>query len=286
MDRGAGMMQWPEGYHSAATVTINLDLESFEQPELPGEPLWGRYSYGRYGAQEGIWRLLEAFRRYGVTATIFTPGFDALRYPDVMEAIASAGHEIAGRGWANENFALLTLEQQHEVLERSEQAFIDVIGAKASGWRGPSAIPGVNDPGQRLQIPGSLMSADTRAILSERGYSYDSSYCDDDVPYLVEGAGLVELPVHATAGDRIYYERHRLPSVVASAWIEELSATHEAGGLFNLTLSPRGDWGSGRKVRIAAVEAILQALQETPNLWLATCGDVAGYARDQPALPA
>jgi peptidoglycan-N-acetylglucosamine deacetylase len=276
------MSTWPEGYQSAAVIGVNIDGESFEQPELPGEPLWGRYGYGRYGAQEGVYRLLKVFDRYGVTATFFVPGWDVDRYPDVMEAIAKAGHEIAGRGYANENFALLTPDDQREVLERSEQAFIRAFGRKPSGWRGPHALPGVNDPGQRLAIPGSLVSPDTRLILAERGYLYDSSYCDDDLPYVVEGTGLVELPVHATASDRPYYERHRLPGIVAAAWCEELNAMHAAGGLLNLTLSPRGDWGSGRQVRIQAVEAFLQSLWETPNLWITTCANVAAWMLDAP----
>ena len=279
------MSFWPDGLQSAATITVNFDGESFEQPELPGEPLWGRYSFGRYGAQEGVYRLLDVFKRYGVSATFFVPGWDALRYPEAMDAIASAGHEVAGRGFANENFALLEPEEQYAVLERSEQAFQQVFGRRPTGWRGPSALPGVNDPGQRLQIPGSLVSLDTRSILGERGYRYDSSYCDDDLPYVVSGTNLVELPVHPSAGDRVYYEKHRLPEVVGSAWVEELSAMHEAGGLFNLTLSPRGDWGSGRKVRIQAVESILQAMMETPALWVATCGEIAEWRRGQSATP-
>jgi len=268
---------WPEGARSAAMITVNFDGESFEQPELPGEPLWGRYGYGRYGAQEGIYRLLTVFERSGVHATFFVPGWDVQRYPEVMEAIARAGHEIAARGYANENFALMSVEQQHEMLDRTEQVFVSAFGTKPVGWRGPTGLPGINDPGQRLQIAGSLMSAGTRQILAERGYRYDSSYCDEDVPYVVDGTGLVELPVHAQAGDRMYYERHRLPEVVAAAWIEELDAIHATGGLFNLSLSPRGDWGSGRKVRISAVEAVLQAIKETPGLWIATCGEVSEW---------
>jgi peptidoglycan-N-acetylglucosamine deacetylase len=271
------MIGWPEGVQSAAVITVNVDGESFEQPEFPGEPLWGRYGYGRYGAQEGIYRLLTVFERFAVRATFFVPGWDVQRYPQVMETVASAGHEIAARGYANENFALMSVEQQHGVLERTEQAFVSAFGDKPSGWRGPSGLPGINDPGQRLQIAGSLMSVETRQILAERGYRYDSSYCDDDVPYVVDGTGLVELPVHAQAGDRMYYERHRLPEVVAAAWTEELSAIHAAGGLFNLSLSPRGDWGSGRKVRISAVEAVLQAFRKTSGLWVATCDELAGW---------
>ncbi len=271
------MNTWPEGIQSAVTITVNFDGESFEQPGFPDQPLWGRNSYGRYGAQEGIYRLLDLFSRHAVTATFFIPGWDVEHYPDAMDTIAAGGHDVAGRGWANENFARLEPDEQHEVLERSEQAFVRQFGAKPIGWRGPYGLPGYNDPGQRIAIPGSLVSGATRGILAERGYLYDSSYCDDDIPYPVPGTRLVELPVQPNAGDRGYYEGHRLPAVVGAAWVEELSATHQAGGLFNLNLSPRGDWGSGRKVRLSAVESVLQAIHETPNLWLATCREIAEW---------
>ncbi|HUG13468.1 MAG TPA: polysaccharide deacetylase family protein, partial [Thermomicrobiales bacterium] len=102
------MSVWPDGYQAAVTITVNFDGESVEQRTLPGQPLWGRLSYGRYGAQVGVYRILEALARYDVKATFFIPGFDAERYPEAMEAIAGAGHEVAGRGYAYEDFSALT----------------------------------------------------------------------------------------------------------------------------------------------------------------------------------
>jgi peptidoglycan/xylan/chitin deacetylase (PgdA/CDA1 family) len=274
------MSTWPDGYQSAAVITVNFDGESFEQPLLPNEPLWGRYSFGRYGAQLGVHRILEVLERYAVRATYFIPGWDVERYPDAMEAIASAGHELAGRGYANEDFSTLAADDQRGVLERSEAVFTRVFGQAPAGWRAPGGAPAAG--GRAALAPvGSLMSAETRAILAERGYRYDSSYCDDDVPYVVanaRGERLVELPQFTTATDAFYYQAHRSPFVVSAAWREDLSAVHEAGGLFNLALSPRGDWGSGRGVRIRAVADILQALHETPGVWLTTCAEVASWA--------
>ena len=268
---------WPEPYHAAAVVTVNFDGESVERHTMPEGPLWGRYSYGRYGAQVGVYRLLELFARFDVKATFFIPGWDAERYPDVMEQIVSNGHEVAGHGFVHEDFSSLPAEEQHAVLERSEAAFQQVFGQKPAGWRAPDG----------------LMSKETRSILIQRGYRYDSSFCDDDVPYLVsdaEGRRLVELPVFATASDRPYYQARRSPWIVEAAWREELNAVYQAGGLFNLTIHPRGDYGSGRAVRLGAVEAILQELREYPRLWLATCGEIAEWmhrsAEGRPVWPA
>jgi hypothetical protein len=124
------------------------------------------------------------------------------------------------------------------------------------------------------------MTVETRELLAERGYRYDSSYCDDDVPYLIQTAAdrsLVELPVHDPCTDKMYYAKYRMPDVVAQAFTDEFEATYSIGGLFNLMLHPRGDYGSGREVRIPAVETVLQRIQEHPNVWSATCSEIAGW---------
>jgi len=263
------VQRWPDGQQCAVTVTVNFDGESVEQSVLPGEPLWGRYSFGRYGAQAGIGRLLDAFARHSVRATFFVPGWDVERYPHVMERIAADGHEVAGQGYAHEDFSALSPDDQRTVLERSEAAFARAFGARPTGWRAPEG----------------LMSLATRAILAERGYRYDSSYNDDDMPYLAEDTDgrLVELPVFWSSSDRNYYTHYRPPSAVAAGLIEDFRAMYEAGGLCNLILHPRGDYGSGRGVRIPAVDALLQAIRETPRVWLATCGEVANWAHDPAA---
>ncbi len=254
--------RWPHGAQCAVTVTVNFDGESVEAKTMPPARLWGRYAYGRYGAQIGIHRMLDLFERHGVRATIFIPGWDAERYPEVMAAIGAAGHEVGGYGYLHEDFSALSVDEQQAVLDRSEAVLQGVFGRKPTGWRAPNG----------------LMSAETRGLLAARGYRYDSSYCDDDYPYVVAGANgalLAELPVFETASDRYYYGLRRLPDHVERALKEEFDAVYAIGGLFNLTLHPRGDWGSGRSLRLRAVGALLQHIREHPRVWLATCGEVA-----------
>jgi peptidoglycan/xylan/chitin deacetylase (PgdA/CDA1 family) len=268
---------WPEPYQCAAVVTVNFDAESVERRAIPEGGLWGRYSYGRYGARVGVQRILAVLERYKIRATFFIPALDAESYPALMEQVAAAGHEVAGHGCAHEDFSRLSPDEQRAVLGRSEAIFERVFGRRPTGWRAPDG----------------LMTRHTRRILIERGYRYDSSFCDDDLPYLVEddkGRRLVELPVFAGASDRPYYERRRPPWVVASAWKQEFRAVYAEGGLFNLTIHPRGDYGSGRAVRIPALEAILEELRAFPRVWLATCAEVAEWvhrsAEGRPVWPA
>lgn len=258
-------ISWPNGAQAAVVVTVNFDGESVERRERPEGLLWGRDSYGRYGAQIGVNRLLDCLERHQVRGTFFVPGWDAESYPDVMQAIAVAGHELAGHGYVHEDFSSLSEVEQAEVLERSEVAFEQIFGSKPLGWRAPLG----------------LMTNATRPLLIERGYQYDSSYCDDDVPYVVElaeGRRLVELPVFPPQGDRHYYALRRSPEIVARAWREEFEATYQVGGLFNLHLRPRGEVGSGRAVRARAVDDILGRIAETPNVWVTTCAELAAWA--------
>lgn len=261
-------IEWPDGARAAATITVNFDGESVERTATPDDPQWGRFSYGRYGAQVGVHRLLDLFERRGVTATFFIPAWDAERHPEVSARIAADGHEVAGHGYFHEDFSTLAIEEQQATLERSEEAFERVFGARPVGWRAPDG----------------LMTGETRSLLAARGYRYESSFPDDDLPYVVandNGERLVELPVFAGASDQLYYRAHRLPGVLAQAWRDEFAAVHRIGGLFVPTIHPRGDFGSGRSVRIKSVEALLDAIAARDDLWLATCSEVAAHALAQ-----
>jgi peptidoglycan-N-acetylglucosamine deacetylase len=254
---------WPAGVQAAAAITVEFEGESVEQQEM-ALPLWGRYSHGRYGAQVGIYNLLALFARYELRATFFIGAWDMERYPQVVEAVAAAGHEIAGYGDCHEDFSALSVEAQQAVLARSEAVFQSTLGQKPVGFR----------------APGRRLVTETRRILTARGYRYDSSYADDDRPYIVENgdAGrLVELPVHEPWTDKPYYEKHRVPRVVAESFLDEFDATYGVGGLFTLAVRPRGDYGSGRGARVRALEPLLRALREHPHTWVATCREVADW---------
>lgn len=258
---------WPDGVQSAVTITVNFDGESVDHNGME-LPLWGRYSHGRYGAQMGARNLLRLFERYGVRATFFVGGWDVERYPELMRDIVSAGHEVAGHGYLHEDFSALSTDEQSSVLDRSEAAFESILGRKPLGFRAPER----------------LMSRHTRNILIARGYRYDSGYSDDDVPYLVTNAeprALVELPAHDPWSDKTYYEKHRTPAVVRAALVDEFDGTYSYGCLFNLSVHPRGDYGSGRGLRTRAIEPLLRTIAERPRVWIATCEEIAAWVLER-----
>ncbi len=47
----------------------------------------------------GVTRLLELLEKHGGLGTFFVLGWVADRHPEMIRAIAAAGHEIASHGW-------------------------------------------------------------------------------------------------------------------------------------------------------------------------------------------
>lgn len=107
-------------------------------------------------------RLLGLLDEYGVRGTFFTLGWIADRHPEVVRAIADAGHEIASHGWWHRRVVTLTREQFREEARNSKLLLEDVTGAPVLGYRAPSFSI----------LPRVAWAYD---VLLEEGYRYDSS---------------------------------------------------------------------------------------------------------------
>jgi polysaccharide deacetylase family protein (PEP-CTERM system associated) len=106
--------------------------------------------------------LLASLERYGARGTFFVLGWLAEHRPEVVGAIAAAGHEIASHGFRHERVTSLTPSRFREDVRSSKQALEDLTGIEVLGYRAPSFSI----------VPGYEWAFD---ILIEEKYSYDSS---------------------------------------------------------------------------------------------------------------
>jgi polysaccharide deacetylase family protein (PEP-CTERM system associated) len=106
--------------------------------------------------------LLERLDRHNARGTFFVLGWIAEHRPEVVLAIAAAGHEIASHGFWHERVTALDRDAFREDVRSSRQALEDLIGAAVVGYRAPSFSI----------IPGWEWAFD---VLVEEGYTYDSS---------------------------------------------------------------------------------------------------------------
>jgi polysaccharide deacetylase family protein (PEP-CTERM system associated) len=147
---------------------------------------------------EPICLLLDLLGRFGARGTFFTLGWVAARYPEIVQRIAAAGHEIASHGWSHRRVTSLSPSDFRDEVRRSKAVLEDLVGRPVLGYRAPNFSIG----------PSNEWAFD---VLIEEGYSYDSSvfpvrrpdYGDPDAPtepYLIQRTGgtLIELPLATT----------------------------------------------------------------------------------------
>jgi len=257
---------WPQGVVCGATVTVNLDAESVDLHEVEKENLFGRFSYGRYGMRAGVWRLLDVLDAQGLKATFFAPGLDAESHPSVIDAVLKGGHEVGARGYAYEDHSRLG-DRQRGLLERAHVALTRIAGRAPVGWR----------------APGGLVAPDTLPLLTDLGYQYDSSFQDDDLPYVMKcpgGGEIVELPTFQMLDDSTLYAQRHGHDRVLKIWKEEFDAIYEAGLFVNLVLHARGDYGSGRASRARVVDEFLSYMKSRAGVMFLTGDGMARWWRE------
>ena len=286
-----GPISWPPGVRAAACLTFDMDAEAAVlTADISSISRMSPMSHQSYGPLVGVPRILALLKRHGVTATFFIPGYSAHRYPDVVRAVAEAGHEIAHHSYFHENTVGMDAKTEGDMLDLGLRALRDVAGVRPQGYRAPMWE----------------MNYHTPALLAERGFRWDSSLMDSDHPYVlaVDGAAsgsLVEVPVSWGLDDWEQYAF--LPGLIGSGviespakalemWTLELDAMHRLGAAFVLCCHP---FLSGRPSRAQALERLIERMKALDGLWITTVGEVARHTASlnlvprtcpQPVIPA
>jgi len=112
--------------------------------------------------ERNVERLLALFARHGASATFFTLGWVAERYPHLVTAIASQGHEIASHGYMHRRVGDQTQAGFHDDIIRAKDVLEHLTGLPVRGYRAPSFSVGVR----------TLWALD---CIRDAGYAYSSS---------------------------------------------------------------------------------------------------------------
>lgn len=127
-------------------------------------------SRGLFAGEVGSPRLLKLFERMQIKTTWFIPGHSIETFPEQMQAVANAGHEIGMHGYSHENPIAMTRQQEADVLDKSIELITRLAGRKPTGY----------------VAPWWEFSNVTNELLIERGILYDHSLMHHDFqPYRV-----------------------------------------------------------------------------------------------------
>ena len=139
-------------------------------------------------------RILQLFSDKKVSATFFTLGWVAERFPDLVKRISENGHEVASHGFAHVRIGEQDPEQFRSDVKRTKQLLEDICGKAVIGYRAASFSLNLD----------TLWAVD---LLAEEGYHYSSSVYPirhdhygmpnaPRFPFTHSGSsGLVELPI-------------------------------------------------------------------------------------------
>src|SRR5688500_15417411 len=103
-------------------VCLTFDFDAMSGFISRGQTTPGWISRGEFGPRVGAPRLLELFRKHGISTSWYVPGHTIETYPDAVKAVFDAGHEIAHHGWTHRPPATLTREKEEEELVRGNEA--------------------------------------------------------------------------------------------------------------------------------------------------------------------
>jgi len=275
----AAPVEWPEGKAAAAAFTFDVDAESavlWASPDTADR--MSVISHQAYGPLVGVPRLLGMLDRHGIRSTFFVPGYTAERYPGVVRDIVAAGHEVAHHGYLHEQPTEVSPEEEAANLDRGLRALEEVAGVRPVGYRAPMWD----------------LSWHTPALLAQRGFLYDSSLMDADVPYelAVEGSGsLVEIPIQWALDD---WEQFcflpaisgsgliELPRKARELWQDEFEALRVIGGCWVLTNHP---FLTGRPSRARQLDELMAHVTSSADVWVASLEEVARYVRSRGLTP-
>ncbi len=165
-------------------------------------------SRGMFAGEVGSPRLLRLFERFGIETTWFIPGHSIETFPEQMQAVADAGHEIAMHGYSHENPIAMTPEQEEAIVDKSIECIKRLCGRSPRGY----------------VAPWWELGPKTNELLLARGIKYDHSLMNNDF-HPVLHAGRRQLDQ-----DRLFQTSQPLDEAAWSAAARPTSSTFRRPG--------------------------------------------------------
>ena len=148
--------------------------------KLPGDASWHEY-----GMRSGFWRIFDAFKKYGISATMSLNAKVCETRPLVPETALKNGWEIMAHCY--EQIPIQKITDQRAMIAQTVEVIQKFSGMKPQGWLGP----------------GRSQTFATLDYVKEAGFRWFGDWVLDDQPQLVKtnGGPLVSIPYTVELND-------------------------------------------------------------------------------------
>jgi allantoinase len=277
MTGGAG---WPNGARLAMSFVVNVEegsemnpAEGDRSPEAVDElgvvlkkPVrnFGNESNYRYGIKAGAPRVMALLARNGVTATFTAAALSLERAPELARQIVEDGHEVCSHGWRWIHQFHLSEEEERAFIQKAVRSIERTTGRRPRGW-----------------LSRYLLTANTRRLLIEEGFTYHMDDYSDDLPFWdsVNDKPILIVPYALDSNDMKMWTT---PAFTPADWLRY--AVDSFDWLYaEAAREPRMmSLGVhlriiGRPGRIAYLERFIQHVRQHEGVWIATREAIADH---------
>jgi allantoinase len=225
------------------------------------------YSVREYGNRIGVFRLLDALRRFRIKATVAIDSQTVWRCPEIVARVRADGLEVAAHGVAVSRVISTRMSEGEErrYISEAKASIATAFGTQPAGWHGP-------EYGESTRTP---------TLLAEHGFRYVLDWPNDEQPlFMTTSEGpLLGVPVAVDLDDVFCIFHRRIP---IARWVQAVRDTVDrltidgrAGArVLVLNLHP---WLIGHGFRISYLEELLAGIVRRKDVRIATAGDVASW---------
>ncbi|CAJ0992508.1 allantoinase PuuE [Pantoea sp. Nvir] len=137
-----------------------IGVDSYPNRHMSMESLY------EYGSRAGFWRIHREFQNRMLPLTIFGVAMALARNPEIVEAIKQAGHDVVSHGWRWIHYQKIDVKTEKKHMQQAVDILTELFGKSPTGW-----YTGRDSPNTR------------RLVVEQGGFSYDSDYYGDDLPF-------------------------------------------------------------------------------------------------------
>ena len=275
--------RWPGGARLALQIVLNYE-EGGENCVLHGDPASEAFlseivgadaregvrhmsmeSLYEYGSRVGVWRLKKLFDRYKVPITVFAVGMAVERYPQPVQALFAAGHEICSHGYRWIDYQYIDEATEREHMQKAIRAIEDATGERPLGWYTGRTSP------------------NTRAlVVEEGGFIYHADDYSDELPFWDRQHGKPQLIIPYTldvndmrfATSQGFNSGAQFLRYLKDSFDVLYAEGAEAPRMMSVGLHCRI---SGRPGRFAALESFLRYARSHDDVWFCRRIDIGRH---------
>lgn len=232
----------------------------------PGMRHWNMESMYEYGARAGFWRLHRLFTGAGIPLTIYAVASALARNPEQVEAMKTAGWEIASHGLKWVEHRDMPEDQERAAIAEAIRLHAEVVGERPRGW-----------------YTGRCSANTVRLVAEEGGFDWISDTYDDDLPYWLEVGDRDQLIIPYTL------EANDMRFATAPGYITGGQFFDYLKDAFD-TLYAEGQEGRpammsiglhcrliGRPGKIAGLKRFIDYISAFPDVWCPRRNDIAQH---------